>query len=132
MVIPYHPDVVIHRLTSNSIALVELTCPLDSTQHLEATRDWKQFKHEYLQILLELGRLDIPSIYDTDEISVLGHYLPSTLMSLHKFVNKVCQNLYVESFWIKQQDYRFQLKTQRIFLARACMERTHDELLMYI
>jgi len=34
-------------------------------QHLEAARDHKPSKHEYLQILLELDYLRIPSIYDT-------------------------------------------------------------------
>ena len=41
MVISYRPDIVIHHVTSNSIALLELTCPLDSNQHLEAARDHK-------------------------------------------------------------------------------------------
>jgi len=55
----------IYNVTSNSVALIELTCPLDSTQHLEAARDHKQSKYEYLQILSELDRLGVPSIYDT-------------------------------------------------------------------
>ena len=54
-------------------ALLELTCPLDSMQHLEAARDRKQSKEEYLQILAELDRLGFPSHYDTIELSVLGH-----------------------------------------------------------
>jgi len=70
-------DIVIYNVTSNSVALIELTCPLDSTQHLEAARDCKQSKYEHLQILSELDRLDVPSIYDTVELSVLATiYLP--------------------------------------------------------
>ena len=61
MVTSYHPDIVIYHVTSNFIALLELTCPLDSNQHLEAARDRKQSKQEYLQILSELDRLGIPS-----------------------------------------------------------------------
>ena len=105
VVTSYHQDIVIHHITNNSIALLELTCPLDSNQHLEAARDCKQSKQEYLQILSELDRLGIPSNYDTVEISVLGHYLPSTLTSLLKSVNKVCQNPCVESYWMKQLDF---------------------------
>ena len=84
MVTSYCPDIVIHHVTSNSIALLELTYPLDSNQHLEAARDCKQSKQEYLQILSEFDHLGIPSNYDAVEISVLGHYLPSTQTSLHK------------------------------------------------
>ena len=94
MVTSYRPDIVIHLVTSNSITLLELTYPLDSNQHLEAARDRKQSKQEYLQILSELDHLGIPSIYDTIEISVLGHYLPSTLTSLHKSVN-FCVKIFV-------------------------------------
>jgi len=61
------------------VALFELTCPL---QHLESARDHKQLKEEYLQILSELDRLGVSSQYDTIEISVLGHYLPSLLSAL--------------------------------------------------
>jgi len=87
MVTSYRPDIVFHHVTSNSITLLELTCPLDSNQHLEAAKDRKLSKQEYLQILSELDRLGIPSNYDTVEISVLGHYLPSTLTLLDKSVN---------------------------------------------
>ena len=50
MVTPYRPDIVIHNETCNSVALLELT---DSMPHLEAARDRKQSKEEYLQILAE-------------------------------------------------------------------------------
>ena len=45
----YCPDIVIHNVTCNSMALLELTCPLDSMQHLESMRGRKQSKEEYLQ-----------------------------------------------------------------------------------
>ena len=54
MVTPYRPDNVIYNETCNSVALLELTFPLDSMQHLESARDCKQSKEEYLQILSEL------------------------------------------------------------------------------
>jgi len=74
MVTSYRPDIVIYNVTSNSVALIELTCPLDSTQHLESARDRKQSKYEYLQILSKLDRLGV-SIYDTVELSVLGQVM---------------------------------------------------------
>ena len=79
MVTSYCPDIAIHNIINNAVALLELPCPLDCTQHLEAARDRKQSKQEYLQICQS-------SLYDTIELSVLGHYLCSTL-SLHKTVN---------------------------------------------
>ena len=53
MATPYRPDIVIHNKTCNSVKSLELTCPLDSMQHLEAVRDFKQSEEEYLQILAE-------------------------------------------------------------------------------
>jgi len=69
--------------------MLELTCPLDSTGHLEAARDHKQGKTEYLEIVSELQHLGVNSHYETLELSVLhvGHYLPSSLISLKNCVN---------------------------------------------
>jgi len=50
---PYHPDIVIYNDRTNSVSLLELTCPLDSMDHLESARDRKQGKQEYQQILSE-------------------------------------------------------------------------------
>ena len=61
MVTSYCPDIVIHNITCNSVALLELTCPLDSMQYLESARGHKQSKEEYLQILSELDRMGVPS-----------------------------------------------------------------------
>ena len=56
------PDIDGHNVTSKSVSLLELTCPLDSTQHLKAARDCEQ---EHIQLLSELDRLRISSIYDS-------------------------------------------------------------------
>jgi len=50
VVTSYHQDIVIHDVTSNSVAMPELTCPLDTTQHLEAARDCKQTKQNFIGI----------------------------------------------------------------------------------
>ena len=59
--------------------MLELTFPLDSNCHLEAARDRKQGKTEYLEIVSEFQQVGIPCSYDT---LVLGHYLSSSLTSL--------------------------------------------------
>ena len=82
LIITYCPDIAIHNESTNAVVLLELTCPLDSIQHLETARDRKQTKEDYLQILLELDRLETTCYYNTIEISVLGHYLQSALSSL--------------------------------------------------
>ena len=41
---PYHPDIVLYNERSTSVALLELTCPLDSVKHHESARDRKQEK----------------------------------------------------------------------------------------
>ena len=87
LITPYRPDIVIYNQMNNSVALLELTCPLDSVHHLESARERKQKKTEYQQILLEFDRLGILCSYYTIELSVLGHYLPSSLSSFQNCVN---------------------------------------------
>ena len=41
LIIPYRPDIVIYNQINNSVALLELTCPLDSVHHLESARERK-------------------------------------------------------------------------------------------
>ena len=69
------------------MALLELTCLLDSVHHLESAREREQRKTEYQQALLQFDCLGIPSSYYTIELSVLGHYLPSSLSSFQNCVN---------------------------------------------
>ena len=87
LITAYRPDIVIYNQINNSVALLELTCPLDSVHHLEPARERKQGKTEYQQILSEFDRLGIPCSYHTIELSVLGHYLPSSLSSFQNCVN---------------------------------------------
>ena len=110
IITPYCPDIVIHNKSTNAVVLLELTCPLDSIQHLESARDQKQTKEDYLQILSELDRLGTPCYYNTIEVSVLGHYLQSLLSSLCNALaifNKLRQScdLNVESYLMKLLDY---------------------------
>ena len=123
MVTPDHPDIVIHNETCNSVALLELTFPLDSMQHLGAARDRKQSKEENLQILPKLDCLGFPSHYDTIELSVLGHYLSSTLTLLRKTVHyfhqtiskSICRRLLDKA---AGENFRFQL-CRRFFWLEA-------------
>ena len=67
--------------------MLERTCPLDSIHHLESVKDRKQCKEEYLQILSELEHLGVLYYYNTIELSVVGHYLLSSLSALYKTLN---------------------------------------------
>jgi len=71
LIISYRPDTVVYNSETFSVALLELTCPLDSKHHIEAARSRKQNKTEYLQVLAEFDRLRIVSCYETVKISVL-------------------------------------------------------------
>ena len=71
---PFKPDIVIHNTITSSLQLFELTCPLDSVHHFEQTRSCKQNKAEYHQVLSELDQLNVTNLYETFEVSVLGHY----------------------------------------------------------
>ena len=46
------PGIVVYNSETSSVALLELTCPLDSEHHIEAARSRKQNKTEYLQNLI--------------------------------------------------------------------------------
>ena len=47
-----------------AVALLELTCPLESIHHLELARDCKLAKEEYQLLLSELDHLGIASLYN--------------------------------------------------------------------
>ena len=113
------------------MALLELTCPLDSIHHLESARDRKQSKEEYHQLLSEFDRLGVPCFYDTVELSVLGHYLQSSLSSLYNIIIIVnfvqqpisksqCRRIFDEAAGLSISASR------RIFLARNCSDWTHN------
>ena len=50
LITSYRLDIVIHNTQVPSVTLLELTCPLDSGQHIQAAHDRKQDKVEYLQL----------------------------------------------------------------------------------
>ena len=75
---PYRPDIV-YNSEASTMTLLELTCPLDFEHHIQEARSRRQNKTEYLQLLSEFDRLQIPNYYETVEISVLGHYLPNSI-----------------------------------------------------
>ena len=70
LIISYRPDLVIYNKESNSIFMLELTCPLDSSCHLEAARDRKQGKTEYLETVSEFQCVGVTCSYDTLELSI--------------------------------------------------------------
>ena len=104
--------------------LVGLNCSF------EAARDRKQGKTEYLEIVSELQRLGVDSVYETLELSVLGHYLTSSLVSLKRCVNFIQG---VENFSKCDSRRILQLaatisisSSRRIFLARNSTEWSMD------
>jgi len=80
---------VLYNSQSPSITQLEIICPLDSAQLIQAAQDRKQNKIEYLQLLAEFDHLNIPNYYKTIEISVLGHYQPSTIKIMLSLLNFV-------------------------------------------
>ena len=79
LITPYRPDIVVCNSHIHSVAMLELTCPLDSVHHLESAQNRKQSKVEYLQLLAEFDRLNFSSNYETIKISTLGHYQPASI-----------------------------------------------------
>ena len=126
MVTSYCPDLVFYNTATNSIALLELTCPLDSEHHLQSARLRKQNKVEYQQLLAELDRLNVSNYYKTLEISVLGHYHPSSVKNLWNLLHFVHQDILVSKAALRKVlDSALQkciTASQRIFMARDCCE----------
>ena len=87
LITSYRPDIVVYNSEASSVALLELTFPLDSELHIEAARSTKRNKTEYLQLLAEFDHLRIDNYYKTVEISVLGHYQPSCIQHFKSFVD---------------------------------------------
>ena len=72
---------------TTSVALLELTCALDSGHHILSARSKKQNKPDYLQLLAELDRLQISNYYKKVEISVLGYHQPSSIQNIERFID---------------------------------------------
>ena len=105
------------------MALLELTCPLDSEHHLEVARSRKQGKLEYQQLLAELDRLDFSNYYETLEVSVLGHYQKSSVKNVLHFIHS---DLSPAKAGVRQMLDTAAMKcisaSQRIFMSRKCSE----------
>jgi len=80
----YRPDIVIFIAERHDIHLLELTCPFNSMEHLQAAWERKSSKMEYHLLISELDRLGFACQYVTVEIGCLGHYLPETIRALQK------------------------------------------------
>ena len=63
LVTPYQPDIVIYNRLTSSMEIIELTCPPNSSEHLESARTRKQFEPEYVQLLAKLDQLMISHSY---------------------------------------------------------------------
>ena len=127
LITPYRPDIVIRNQRSNSVALLELTCPLDSVHHLESARDRKLGKDDYQLLLAELDRLGIASYYDTIEMSVLGHYLPISLSSFTNCVNFIQNDEFTTTKSRSKRIFNSVAailisSSRRIFMAKDCQE----------
>ena len=124
------------------MGIIELTCPLDSRQHLESAHCRKQQKPEYLQLLSELDRLNIANHYSTVEVSidykeyiiyevsVLGHYLPDSVNALKDVVFFIDQDLLFSKASVRavlnEMAGASISASQRIFFGRNCKEWTID------
>jgi len=108
---------------------MELTCPLDSVENLQSAREPKQEKREYLEIQSELDRLGVSCkvscSYNTIELSVLGHYLTSSLSSLQSRINFITENTITKSSCMDQAA-SISISSSRIFLAKNCLEWTFE------
>jgi len=103
---------------------MKLTCPLDSVEHLQSARERKQGKQECLTIQSELHRLTVDCSYSTIEVSMLGHYLISSLSSAS--INFIYENSISKSHRRKILDQAASASITSIFLAKDCNEWTFE------
>ena len=122
----YRPDIVVFNSQVSSVALLELTCPLDSVHHIQSACSRKQSKVEYLQLLAEFDCLRVPNYYETIEITVLGHYQPASVNNLLSLIDFSCPGSTTSKSLVRKMLYDAACRSisslQRIFLARSCQE----------
>ena len=123
---PYCPDIVIYNPQSSSIALLELTCPLDSIHHIQLAQSRKQNKTDYLQLLAEFDHLNISNYYETIEITVLGHYQVSSIQNLVNMFRFILPELNTSKSgtrsWLDEAASASISASQTIFMAKQCKE----------
>ena len=79
----------------------------------------KQNKAEYLQLLAEFDRLNIANYYDTIKITVLGHFLVSSIRNLSNLLNFVQISKNAIKAWLDAAAFASISASHRIFLART-------------
>ena len=124
LITPYSPDIVVYNSQVHCVAMLELTCPLDSVHHLKSAHNRKQSKVEYLQLFAEFDRLNIKSHYETIEISALGHYQPASIGNIQNFIqfsNCNTPKLAIRQCLDDAANHSI-LVFKRIFLAQNCKE----------
>ena len=121
LIAPYCPDIVVYNSQVHSVAMLELTCPVDSVHHLESAWNRKQSEVEYLQLLAEFDRLSISSYYETIEISALGHYQPPSIGNYLNFIEFSNPTITISKYTVRKclgdAVYQSILASERIFLA---------------
>ena len=110
---------------TTSVALLELTCALDSGHHILSARSKKQNKPDYLQLLAELDhdRLQISNYYKTVEISVLGYHQPSSIQNIERFIDFLQPSVAFKLTIRQIPDSAARISvmcSQRIFMAQNC------------
>jgi len=114
-----HSDIVAYNSQVHGIALLELTCQLDSVHH------WNQqgIRSNINLSICKLYRLKFTNYYQTIEISSLGHY---QLASIGNYLNFIQPFHYFSRSPTRKclDDAAYQniLASERIFLARNCKE----------
>ena len=86
--ISYCPNIVIYNEQHHKIQLLELTCPFNTTEHLQAARERKSSKPEYQLLISELNHLGYGTLYLTIEIGCLGHFLTPSIRALQAAIEQ--------------------------------------------
>ena len=97
LITPYRPDIVVYNSQVHCVAMLELTSPLDSVNHLESACNKKQSKVEHLRA--EFNRLNIKSHYET---IALGHYQPASIGNIQNFIQFSNSNTSISKLAIRQ------------------------------
>ena len=84
LITSHRPDIVVYDSETSTVALLELTCPLDSKHHIQAAIDLgSKIRPSCLQNLIVYRFIMI--MKQCMEISVLGHYQPSCIQKFKSF-----------------------------------------------
>ena len=84
------PDIVI--IQGKDVQLLELTVPINTKDGVQAARERKQTKPNYIALINDLETMGFSANLDTLEVGSLGHFHKEAIATLHAILPNLTRN----------------------------------------